>query len=58
MHGIHRIGGGVAMKIVEIKLEVLVPDNYRPGPDIFDDMEDRNSHVSLHSFEIVNTIEV
>ena len=46
------------MKIVEIKLEVLVPDDYRPGPEILDDMEDRNSHVSLHSIEIVNTKEV
>jgi len=44
------------MKIVEIKLEVLVPDDYhRPGPDILDDMEDRYSNVSLHSIEIVNT---
>ena len=46
------------MKIVEIKLEVLVPDNYSPGPDILDDMEDRYSNVSLHSIEIVNTKEV
>jgi len=46
------------MKIVEIKLEVLVPDDYRPGPDILDDMEDRYSNVSLHSIEIVNTKKV
>ena len=39
------------MKIVTVNLEILVPDDYVPGPDMLDDMEDRYSSVSLHSIE-------
>lgn len=41
------------MKLVTVKLEILVPDEYIPGPDMLDDMEDRYSDVSLHSIEII-----
>lgn len=46
------------MKIVTVKLEILVPDEYVPGPDILDDMEDRYSSVSLHSIKVIKTEEV
>ena len=46
------------MKIVTVKLEILAPDEYVPGPDILDDMEDRYSSVSLHNIEIIKTEEV
>lgn len=46
------------MKIVTVMLEILVPDAYVPGPDMLDDMEDRNSSVSLHRIEIVKTEKV
>lgn len=46
------------MKIVTVKLQILVPDDYVPGPDMLDDMEDRYSSVSLHSIEIIKTEKV
>ena len=46
------------MKIVTVKLEILVPDEYVPGPDILDDMEDRYSSVSIYSIKIIKTEEV
>lgn len=48
--------------VVTVKLDIPVPDEYVPWPDmlddILDDMEDRYSSVSLHSIEIIKTEQV